>query len=422
MALCAALAFALPGCAGTPSGDATGGGQRADGNPPAEALRFVTDDFEYSGRSTGTEDGYYYVERGAGISANLRYIDYASAQDIFLSSRPEGNHFTPEDESYVSSVEGSGIVFPAGNELYLLRAGASGSADEYGQDAMAAVFVMGLDGSGRRQLYLGGAEEELSSTAAADGENLYLISRVTQKEDGLPVHHDEVFQLSRETGTKTTLCELPDGSWMIGASGRTLVFHSISATDSESGPPDMEHTILALDLDTREMSRLTSWRQEQKATAKVYEGKLVTAEVETMTITVQDLETGEVLNTFSMEGRAASNGTYLSFEDCHDGKFVFWNLWQATLWGIDLETGEWTAMTLTYVDHEKQDEPRPVQIYAETDTEFLVCRDYETALRQYGTPEGTAADYEKLCPCFALITKEDYWNSVPNFRDVVWNG
>ena len=95
------------------------------GVPSGANLRLVTSDENFSSRkTTGNENGYYYVDRSDSINANLRYIDYATAQDIYLSSRPEANHLAPEDDSYISSVAGLGVAFPVGDSLFLLRAGA----------------------------------------------------------------------------------------------------------------------------------------------------------------------------------------------------------------------------------------------------------------------------------------------------------
>ena len=87
---------------------------------------------------------------------------------------------------------------------------------------------------------------------------------------------------------------------------------------------------------------------------------------------------------------------------------------------MDTETGEWKAVTLTYQDPEKK-ETRPVEVYAETETEFLVCRDKEYVVRRLGTTGGGSEEQEVLQPVLALISKEDYWNSVPDFRDIEWN-
>lgn len=388
---------------------------------PAGTLRFVTDDDLFTGRYVGNSDGYYYVDRGGDIAANLRYIDYASAQDVFLSSRPEGDRFSPEDDSFLSSVAGYGTVFPDGGTLYLVRTGAPGYTEKYGQDALAAVFVMAPDGSDRRMLYTGGAEEKLLSTIAADDENLYLIQDEVTAKSGVPEERRRLIRISRETGEKSTLCDLTGSSWMIGAVGDALVFHSIHEDGTgESGAPAMVHEILMYRFDSQKLSVVQSWAADRTAFAKVCADKLVAADITEKTVAVQDLASGELLNTFSMEQQAPADGTSLWFLDCIDRKFVFWNYLQEQLWGMDTETGEWTAVTLTYQDPEKK-ETRPVEVYAETETEFLVCRDKEYVVRRLGTTGGGSEEQEVLQPVLALISKEDYWNSVPDFRDIEWN-
>lgn len=388
---------------------------------PVGTLRFVTDDNLFTMKYVGNSQGYYYIDKGGSIAANLRYIDYASAQDVYLSSRPEGNHFVPEDESYISSVAGYGTVFPVDNTLYLMRTGAPNYADQYGQDALAAIFTMGLDGSDRNLLYMGGAEEKLLSTVAVDDENLYLISDIMEEENNIPVQKRYLIRINRDTGEKTTLCELTSSSWMIGVCENYLVFHSIYQYDiTESNAPSIDHEIFVYDFDTQKLSVIKSWPADRMMVAQTYEDKLITADIAAKTINVQKLTTGEYIHTFSMEDQVPADGSAIWFFDCIDGKFVFWNWLQETLWGIDLETGEWTAVTLTYQDPEKM-EARPVEVYAETETDFLVCRNKEYALRKYSTWEGDVDKSEALQTVFALISKEDYWNSIPNFRDVIWN-
>lgn len=99
---------------------------------------------------------------------------------------------------------------------------------------------------------------------------------------------------------------------------------------------------------------------------------------------------------------------------------MFWDYEHETLSAIDLETGEWKTVTLTYQDPEKQ-EARPVEIYAETETDFLVCYDKQTVMKQSINLAGVLDQSESVQPCFALIAKEDYWNSVPNFQKITFN-
>lgn len=421
------LTAVLASCSSAPSDAQTShsasqqdAGAAAAQNNTAGRLTFVTDDEEFSGRSIGNSQGYYYVDRGGGIAANLHYIDYASKQDIFLSSRPEGNHFSPDDESYVASAAGSGVVFPLEDTLYLVRSGAPDYSNEYGRDALAAVFTMNLNGSKRQELYLGSASETLLSTIAADGENLYLVSSDTQMEHEVPVQRRYLVQINRKTGEKETLTELMESAWMIGASGKYLVFHSIRAqADSEAQAPVMTHEILVYDFDAKSLSVVESWPQEQMLTVKVYNDTLVIADAVSKTLTVQELASGTIKNTFSLASHMPSQDTKLWFEECRDGKFLFWNDEQQALSAIDLETGEWKTVTLTYQDPEKE-EARPVEIYAETDTDFLVCYDKQTVMKQFVDLAGVLDQRESEQPCFALIAKQDYWNSVPNFQKIAW--
>ena len=138
------------------------------------------------------------------------------------------------------------------------------------------------------------------------------------------------------------------------------------------------------------------------------------------TLTVQDLESAETKNTFSLAEHMPTQDAKLWFEECRDGKFMFWDYEHETLSAIDLETGEWKTVTLTYQDPEKQ-EARPVEIYAETETDFLVCYDKQTVMKQSINLAGVLDQSESVQPCFALIAKEDYWNSVPNFQKITFN-
>lgn len=78
------LTAVLASCSSAPSDAQTShsasqqdAGAAAAQNTPSGGLMFVTDDEEFSGRSIGNAQGYYYVDRGGGIAANLHYIDYA---------------------------------------------------------------------------------------------------------------------------------------------------------------------------------------------------------------------------------------------------------------------------------------------------------------------------------------------------------
>lgn len=387
--------------------------------PPAaqtQPLRLMTDDEEFTGRTVGSADGYYYVDRGSGVAANLRYIDYATGQDVFLSSRPGGDHFSPEDESFLSSAAGSALAFPAGDALYLVRTGAPSAAS--GQDGLACVWVMGLDGSGRQVLYQGGSDEQLLSTIAADGEALYLVRCVTQGDP--PAQQYTLAALSRDDGEMQTLCELPGYAKLIGAADGHLLLHTIR-DESTQGTPQLQHQLLCFSLADSRLSQLASWTHAQDVYANADGSRLAIADVTAGTVTVWDFAAGQTLAAWPMEGHIPPGAGGPFFTGCRDGRFFYWNFAEECLEALSLADGAWSRVSLAYDDPDKL-EKRPVEIIADAGDAYLVCMDKEVTARTYPGDGGAQPQrVEAVQPVYALIGKDDYWASEPRYRTVTYN-
>lgn len=409
--------------AGAPASSAVQPSGEADTIPDAsegEPLRLVTGDENFSSRkTTGNENGYYYVDQSDGINANLRYIDYATAQDIYLSSRPEANHLTPEDDSYISSVAGLGLAFPAGDSLFLLRAGAPMYADQFGQDALAAVFRMELDGSGRRQIYTGSGDEILLSGVAADDASLYLVSQRVQEDADSPMLCGYLVRIDQRTGEAEDLCQLSSSAFLIGAGDGLLVFHNIVDTEQE-GVLSRAHEIFVYDVASGTLSTLQTWSKDLAAVVAVWDDRLITASPLSRTVSVRALRAEEAAAEYPLPDTVSADLQRFLFPSCHDGRFLFWDYLAQTIRVLNLSTGEWSDIALKYTDPVK-DDPRPAEIYAETATHFLVCCDKKTVTRRYVDPDaGTVYEAERVQPIFALIAKEDYWAGVPNYTPVAF--
>lgn len=393
-------------------------------------LRFVTSAEEFKAQTVGTEDGFYYIDRSIAISANLRYIDYATAQDIYLSAHPEANHLTPEDDSYISSVAGMGEVFPDGDDLFLLRVGVMDSEKQLGKDSLPAVFRMNLDGTDREQLYSGTASEILSTAAAVDDAYLYLISRRTETVDGTPEGNSYLMRMDRETGETEDLCQLAYSAKMIGAAGRLLIFEQIAADSPEdadrinddiSADIARHSELFAYDLATGERSTLQTWKSEDKAYPIVYQEQLILASLSAHTVTVWDIQTRQEIAVYPLPDSLPKDMSGFTFSACYDGRFMFWDCDARKLHVLNLSTGQWGDMRLSYIDPAKNN-PRPVRIWVENSSHFLVCYDRQLNTRRYLNPDdGLPYEMEGYAPCYALIAKEDYWNSVPNYQTVTFN-
>lgn len=386
-------------------------------------LRFVTSAEEFSAQTVGTENGFYYIDRNQNIrvpNANLRYIDYATAQDIYLSARPEANHLTPEDDSYISSVAGLGEVFPDGNDLFLLRVGMGGASEEQlAPDLLSAVFRMNLDGTGRKQIYSGSANEMLTTAAAVDDTYLYLVSRRVEMVGGVPENRAYIMQMDRATGKTKDLCEISCSARMIGAADGLLLFQQRS---SES-PEDLSwnYEIFAYEPATGRLSVIQTWTQADQTLAIVYQEQIIAASLAAHTVTVRNARTGEALAAWPLPDSLPKDISGFSFGSCYDGRFLFWDYAARKLHVLNLSTGEWGDMRLSYIDPIKND-PRPVRIWAENSSHFLVCHDNQLVTRRYWNPDdGVPYEAECYAPCYALISKEDYWKSEPDYQLVTFN-
>lgn len=432
LAGCAAPA-ASPGADAGESGPAAGGAGsvQAPLSPGAAGgLRLVTSDTAYFTQSPGTENGWYYIDRGATYNANLRYIDYATAQDIYLSSRPEADHLTPEDDSYIASVMAWGEVFPVGDSLFLLRTGSPAASDRAMPDATAAIWRMEPSGARRTELYIGSAAEMLTTAVAADGRSLYVVDRCVGMDSGKPVQSDHLLQIDQQTGNLQDLFCLPDGAELTGAWDDLLVFRTIAdeaPTDENgqpAGPPVFRVTYYTYSPSTGEWRELCQWPVDGRCCAHVWNDVLVLGNNAARTVTLLRLSDGSVTAEYPFPDAVTTETTegYFSFEGCRDGRFLFWDYFAGAIHSVDLATGAWsTVTTLTYMDPDKQD-LRPVWICAENTEEFLVCRNKTIITRRYfDANDGSVYEMDTAQPEYALMRKADYWNGVPDYRPVTFN-
>ena len=393
-------------------------------SPEPSVLRFLTSAEDFTTQTVGTENGFYYIDRNQNLrvpNANLRYIDYATAQDIYLSARPEANHLTPEDDSYISSVAGQGEVFPDGNDLFLLRVGMGGaSKEQLAPDLLPAVFRMNLDGTDRKQIYSGSASEMLTTAAAVDDTYLYLVSRRVEMVDGMPENRACLMQMDRVTGKTKDLCEIYSSARMIGAADGLLLFQQRSSESPEG--LNWNYEIFAYEPATGRLSVIQTWTQADQALAIVYQEHIITASLTAHTVTIRNVRTGEALAAWPLPDSLPEDISGFPFGSCYDGRFLFWDYAAEKLHVLNLTTGEWGDMRLSYIDPVKND-LRPVRIWAENSSHFLVCYDNQLVIRRYWNPDdGVPYEAECYAPCYALIPKEDYWNSEPNYQLVTFNG
>lgn len=385
--------------------------------------RLITPPIKYCDRGNGNNDGFYYIDYtgNTDMSVNLRYIDYVTAQDVYLSANPSADHHTPEDPSLFPNLIGGGTAFPAGDYLYVLRMGATAYADQYGENAYASIYQMKLDGSSRRQLYKGGDGENLDTTIAFDGASLYFVAERIVMENNTPQPMRFLVELDTQSGQVTDLCALTPNAYIIGAMDGYLVFQSLYENGfSDDGLPNVTYEIFLYSFETSSLATIKSWPANYMLDVRVYEDYLITGNMGDKTVRIQKLPNGEEISVYSIESFVCPEYTRLWGAGTADGKYYFEDGNTSTLCYTDIFTGEQGHMTLMY-DNLLKGDSRPCEIYAQTDTHYLILTGYEMQKRTALDATGAMSEYEDFHACYALITKENFWASVPKYTPITFN-
>ena len=87
-----------------------------------DKIQLITSNEPYSLKGAGTTEGYYYIETNSDtmMSANIRYIDYATCQDISLSSNLVEEQNSEANESFLSSTIGGSVIMTSGDQVYVV--------------------------------------------------------------------------------------------------------------------------------------------------------------------------------------------------------------------------------------------------------------------------------------------------------------
>lgn len=115
------------------------------------------------GSPAKTSHGYYEIGMWNNPDyANIVYTDYATRQTIFLCNVPGCAHNTPDCTSYVA--EGNSCtLFTDYSEKHLYLIFSGREANEWHEGAPATITEMNMDGSGRRTVCVLPADEHFSS-------------------------------------------------------------------------------------------------------------------------------------------------------------------------------------------------------------------------------------------------------------------
>lgn len=345
---------------------------------------------------TATEDGFYQAVPNPNGGCNILYTDFSSAATIYLCSQPNCTHdgdtcasWFPSDAIELFSVSG-------GNALYCIENGGQGGR----------LWKMDLAGNNRQRLYQCGPAESIRDAVAGNESALYFSVMTRSSSDGLP--QKALLQVDASNGQTETLLEYPAQTWLFGAYGHTLL---LLRYDEPS------FVYQAYDLQTQTLCDLYDYDVDGTGAGPIARpcgNELYifepSGELEA-SIVKMNLETGEretLAEGFPYFGAEAA--AISGFYDGYMSVFITDpSSREQKHYLIDCQTGTPYPICLEY---QQGAISVPVDIYAETDSDFIVncgIRPQEVVLQN---TDGTFYTSQVDCMQYGLIPKTDYLNNV----------
>ena len=404
----------LAGCGAAPAPSGGSGAVPAESETAQVTLPTASGGLEALGRDTafgsGNSSGYYYLSALDGGASLLRYIDYATGQDLPLCSQPNCSHSGETCPAWLAYSGTSANVYATDQQVFVTFNGSPWDSDafaEYGEAALPRVLTLAPDGSGRREVARFGASDAFTSLPAAGDGTFYTI--VTDYGEGEGSGEKRIAAIDLATGKVTTDDSVQRREMRImGAAGRELVLQSMVS--------DTLSAYAAYNVDSGELRDL--YNGSEPVSAACRDGALILLETKTGTLRCIQIATGQetTLSTDLFSGRSLDFVTLAFVTDAgyvvqaHQGRTAYNFL-------ID-QTGKTTRQELFADSTDPHDKLRMLDIFAQPGGDYLVApsRNYRTV--KVPGPKGVSYGIDEPVHDFALISQADFWASKPNYRPV----
>lgn len=418
---------------------AAGSGEVSENEETAEGLRILNTG---DNQSCYTEAGYYYFAEPLELSdenwgMHLMYMDFATAQEIYLCNNAGCNHDTIDCPAVFSVEEFpcfSTIPFIHGNSLYFLSKSAdqdgsvSFSATEDGvnvadvENSTSYLYRANIDGTGREKIYTFGENVTLEDVVMGDDQGIYVITKTLTADktaEGTYFNSTErkLVYLDLETLEEKMVCDLEFGdsiSWkLIDCYGQNLVFEGLDygreVTNQELFDDDSyvelyeqsKEVIATVNINDGKLNEVYRMAKEKESSFLTKDNLLYISWKEDGRIISVNMDSGE-------EKEVCKSGNNYLFRAVGDKLCCTnWDLGEdATFYYVDTKTGEVSHSELVNKCNGWR-----LEFRAELESDMLMVYDYE-AIRN---PDDS---YEISRYQYGLISKEDLFLGNDNFRKI----
>ncbi len=371
----------------------------------AGELRLLTSWQGIAGTLGGeTAQGCYSLDCYPDGTADIIYYDYASAACIRLSADPSLGH-DPVSTAYIPSYKGGARCLVSGENLYVIKNGQPYTdAAVPGNDPMARLYCMGLDGSNRKILEYGtNVVFQWDGGVAGDEEgNLYTVLSVVDRET---VRTTSVLaKLGREVSGYQPLhtWEEPVAASLIGVCDEGFVVRLQDRNGAE-----LVTKLVLIQPDGTEESTLLEWTDLDVTSYTIHENVLYYTKNAESGIYSKNVLNGQELPRYDTEKYEYFQPALTLIRcEVRDNHLILQlanpKASEAAYAALDLSTGALTPLNMYYGEGEDKS---LVGVYAEGEEDFLVCVGSFTRTRTDQGPDGVPYSFEQGFEDYVLIKK-----------------
>lgn len=362
--------------------------------------------------TSSTDDGYYYSDdRFFQGGRNLCYIDYQSKAEVFLCGNPNCSHNSEECTSFYP-YDGKTLlmgVIAEGDHLLAIQCIG-------GEQSKPHIDCLDLQGGFESRLIEFSNEQQLPGSVAGefytDHQDLFFVMQDIDGETTTRTY--SVVKVNLQTGQLESLYQTETGNVQIALCGsfeRKLILRTLDANTSGN-----EFQYILLDVDSKGTKEL-HYDFDEDTAMEVKGPRFYRLNSADDSITVDDIATGEqqTCSVAAITEQVEQQYGEIHFKGIRPLSFtdryckITYNVngpqdeWQEVGYLVDLKTGENQLFTL----YETFRPNTSVSVLAELPDQLLVQKDFH--VKQCGNEE-------RYLPQFALLSKEDYLRSEPDYQ------
>lgn len=247
----------------------TEGAASAEGGATVGGTVYLTPNIVFSELRLccSSKDGFYFMtDRLDSLYPRLKYVDYATRQEVFLCSDSSCNHDKESCtavfsyEEFYANEGGKSRLFTYNNKLFFLsnpasdflmwqspNAGEEGgfSAGSFVEEKNAALCQMNLDGTGREKIFELPKGQTFETAVVGEGDNLWFIIKTPDiykdEKSGAAMTCSKDRQLIKfSLSGKKIIESIPFDEYnkttleLMGAWGNSLIFSGVEYPDSKT--------------------------------------------------------------------------------------------------------------------------------------------------------------------------------------------